>query len=467
MSNDESYDRRTEDAVLSILIQDPTRVYDIIDVMNSEMFSSKINETIYKNLIDMVTEDVALSPEALLRYIDGNNQLVEAGGESHILALARAEYRPDELPIFVKSLTNMWRKRKLMEISMKIPIGVHNETDMASYIARIKATLSDLETSGVGKDVVRVSEILGGVYDNIYKRAENPGLAGISTGLSSIDELTGGFIPGSLWIIGARPSMGKTTFLIRTLVDLSKRRVPSLMVSREMGTTILLERILSSETGVHFQNIRFGRISSTDRQRLQNKFENIKKLPLFFDANLYGDVNYISGIVRKHVKMHGVKIVGIDYIQLLASRDFDQTAELGRISRALKLLAEDLGITILVASQLNRELERRDSKKPILSDLRQSGNLEEDADLVFGLYRDYKYVTNPLTKDDIDFLCLKQRNGPIGEKKLKFNENTVTIEDPKNVSKYLGGEIDDEQTEEEGEGLGSLGERITESSLRG
>ncbi len=469
MAEREYYDHIMEQKILSILIREPSRIYAAVERIAKEMFSSKIHEKIFEGLITLAIDRNTEPPVDLIiaHLEDVHNDSEVFGGRNHIYTLAGMTVDVNNIDLYIKEFTDMYKSRTLLIMGNTIPTTLANNSDVGAVVSDLKKQLSSLETTGVGKDVIRVRDILKEVYDGILFRADNPGLAGISTGLTTIDNHTGGFVGGDLWIIGARPSMGKTTFIIRTLVDLAKRNVPTLIISREMGTVLLMERILSAETGIHFQDIRFGRIDDNGKKKLENKIKTMKDWPLYFDANLYGDINYITGIVRKYVKVHGVKVIGLDYIQLLANRDQDQTAELGRISRALKLLAEDLRITILVASQLNRELERRENKKPILSDLRQSGNLEEDADIVFGLYRRSKYETNPVDKEKIEFLCLKQRNGPLGVLKLRFDENTVTINDPKNISEFLGGDIDGKQAEEKGNGLGNIGERITESSIPG
>jgi len=463
VENKDHFNHETERIVLSIIIREFSRINSLLEAISYPMFASAIHQEIWKNLVSVLETGMEPRPEVFIQFLTSKDQLEVCGGESYILMLAGRNDKAEDIDFFIGNLTDAYKVRVLsIMASSEIPAGIATTGDISALVSRIRDTLEKLETSGVGRTVVRIGDILKDVYDDIWERVANPGLAGIDTGFESVNALTSGYMPGDIWIIGARPSMGKSTFLITTLLSLAKRGIPTLMISREMGAEVMVERILSAETGIKFSDIRFGTVKEKDKFILKEKFEEIKKIPLFMDTNFYGDINYVSGIIRKFVRLNGVKVVAIDYIQLLVERDKDQTAELGKVSRALKLLAEDLKITILVASQLNRLLEMREDKRPILSDLRQSGNLEEDADVVFGMFREYMYVTDPTLIDRLEFNCLKQRNGRIGLLKLKFNGDIISITDPKNSSNYLGGLSNAKQAKKEGDQLGEPSERLVE-----
>jgi replicative DNA helicase len=205
---------------------------------------------------------------------------------------------------------------------------------------------------------------------------------------------------------------------------------PCLVFSYEMTKQQLIERLLAIETGLSILDIHLGLVDNKGVEKIRATVDLIKNLPLYIDA-FPGDINYIVSTIKRYHKTHGIKIVYIDYIQLMAERGDDQTAELGRISRKLKLLAKELGIAIIVFSQLNREVEKSDDKRPLASHLRQSGNLEEDADKVVMLYRDVVY--NPQTKNphEMEFIIRKNRQGPIGTIALIFYETSNRITDGK------------------------------------
>ena len=188
-------------------------------------------------------------------------------------------------------------------------------------------------------------------------------------------------------------------------------------------------RLLSMETEIPYRNIKTGELKDYRMVQLKAMIKKLGQYPLYVDSNYYGDIHYIVSSIRKYHKLHGVRIVGIDYAQLLTDRSKDQVAELGKISRELKLLALDLGITVILLSQLNRKAEEREDRRPILSDLRASGNLEEDADVVIGLYRDELYNRGSKFEGKIEFLLIKQRNGPLGNYIFDFNGKCVQIID--------------------------------------
>jgi len=268
-------------------------------------------------------------------------------------------------------------------------------------------------------------------------------MRGISSGFKSLDDITGGIAEGQEWMIGARPSMGKSATLLSMLLSVTSQEIPALLINREMMNQDIIERLLSMGTGIDYLKIRTRTLNDEEVKILQRQLKKLRKLPLYIDSNFYGDAGYVSGVIRKHIRIHGIRVVGIDYIQLLAERGSDQTAELGRISRGLKLLAEDQKISIIVLSQLNRLLEGREEKRPILSDLRQSGNLEEDADVVLGLYRDEMYNKNPQTEGVLEFIMLKQRNGPSNKIiPMRFNGECVKIIDERSGEKFNFGELD-------------------------
>jgi replicative DNA helicase len=205
--------------------------------------------------------------------------------------------------------------------------------------------------------------------------------------------------------------------------------IPCLLFSQEMSQRALNERLISMIAEVDHQKIRLGRISDDDFSKIEEAKELLKTIPLYIDSSFFITVDEIVAIIRKHHQLYGIKVVGIDYIQLIVDRGGDATAELGRASRLLKLISNELSITTVIISQLNRDVEKRDNKRPLMSDMRQSGNLEEDADIMAALYRDEVYVENSPDAGKMEFIIRKARNGPIGTIILNFNKETVNLYD--------------------------------------
>lgn len=205
--------------------------------------------------------------------------------------------------------------------------------------------------------------------------------------------------------------------------------IPNLIFSLEMSKQDISERLVAIRSGVDLTNIKLGLLTTEHMQRIEQAYEEVKSYPIYIDDNFATSINYILATTRKYVRTYGVKVIYIDYLQLLAERSADATNELGRISRSLKLLARELDICVIALSQLNRNLEMRDDKRPIMSDLRASGNLEEDTDIAIGLYRDDVYNKDSKTKGMIEFIIMKNRDGAIGMLPLGFSPATCRLKE--------------------------------------
>jgi replicative DNA helicase len=320
-------------------------------------------------------------------------------------------------------------------------VKLAEKNDPSVVISRTSKFLDSLSIIGSHEEVVYIGDIVDTTINQIRERAKNPGVQGITTGFPTIDRDTTGYCPGELWYIGARPSMGKTTFLHRSLLEIAKTGVPVLLINREMYLNNVTERLLSVISRVPFHNIRSGFLADGEMPRLEMSSKLLQELPIYIDNNWTGDENYLLSTVRKYHQLKKIRIVGIDYIQLLVPRSDESLQELGRLSRSLKLLSGELGITVIVLSQLNRKVEERPDKRPQMHDLRQAGYLEEDGDYMIGLYRDEFYRANSPDAGKVEFIFRKARNSIPDTYILNFDGATVTIYDDENPPlEWVGGE---------------------------
>ncbi len=380
--------------------------------------------------------------ENLILYLRENRTLDKAGGETHIRHIAN-EIKSDSSGFqrFLTSVIDSYKARKLLEWASQIPTKVHGGADISQTINSLSSGLTALQSDNLENGVLSIEEALESAFTTIELRKDNKLPVGILTGFPTIDHFTGGYTEGTTWIISGRPSMGKTTVALTSLKEVAKAGSPCMLFNREMNSDELMFRLLSMETGISYQRIRTSDLLPTHMKNLKTMVNKLGKVPFFLDSNYYGDIHYIISAIRKYHKLHGIRVVAVDYIQLLTDRTKDQVAELGRISRELKLLSMDLGITILVLSQLNRKAEEREDKRPLMSDLRASGNLEEDADVVIGLYRDEMYNKDPVKAGKMEMLILKQRNGPLGAHTFDFIGSTLQIKDSNNQEFDFGREV--------------------------
>lgn len=421
-------------SLLNCLARNSERIYSVAETLKGYMFSASLHEILYNAMIELHEKGYPINSDSLKMHLMSTKKIDNAGGKDYVDLIIT--YNTDEagFELFLKTVVDNYKSRELLTISKHLPMAIENTNDISSLLSNIKTRIEDLAEGGMREDVHTLEQLLSVAWVDIEKRALSPGIKGITTGLKPLNDKTGGLCGGDIWVIGARPSMGKTSMILKMIKDAAQYSdAASLVVSKEMSGSELIERLLSMDSAVPYSNIKFGFVTDDDKSKLKRSANVLKGLPIFIDSNYYGDINYIVSLARKYKKQKNIKLLAIDYIQLVAERGDNQTAELGRITRALKLLANDLQICVIVASQLNRLVEMREDKRPILSDLRQSGNIEEDADLVIGLYRDEVYTKDPSNQGKLELIILKQRDGPIGNVLVNFDGSTVNIYDDRNA----------------------------------
>lgn len=278
-----------------------------------------------------------------------------------------------------------------------------------------------------------LGDFLPNVFEHLETLTEKVRLGinviGIPSGFNELDNMTGGFRNGDLVIVAARPSMGKTAFALNIGLNAAKQDYPVIFFSLEMGYQQLIERLLSFVSLVDLKKIRHGSMSDDEYNRVVLAASKLQKLPFIIDDESILDLRAMRAKLRRAKRDYGVKLAFVDYLQLMsAKRAESRQQEIAEISRGLKLLARELDITIVALSQLSRAVEQREDKRPRLSDLRESGAIEQDADVVMFLYKDSYY--NPpqnaeLKAEEVEIIIGKQRNGPTGSVMLLFSKNTT------------------------------------------
>lgn len=396
------------------------------DKIIPDMFSSLQNRIIYSTILELDSNN-EIDKNVLIEYLKGKNLLEKAGGVGYINHLYNLEYSLEDYEKYCNIIISGYKIRSLIYLTKSLKrenLSIDNiDYELNRVISKLEE-LSTLSKDDITQDLYTALKLSWkGIEEKISR--ETP--FGIPFGIENIDSVLGGIDRGDLWIIGARPSMGKTALMCNSALKTAKKGTKALILSLEMGRQAIVERLLAIETQIPVFNLRLGVLDQKDVDKIYETINDIKNLPIFINTKLIQDLNYIESVIRKRKSVDDIDIVYLDYIQLLTARDEDSTQELGRISQRLKSLAKDLKIGICALSQLSRDLEKRPNKRPIMSDLRQSGYLEEDADLVAFLYRDSVY--NPATQfpNTMEFIIRKNRNGNIGTIPLTFEAETNRI----------------------------------------
>ena len=416
------FNQKSEVGFLSLVLKDYTLIDRASDIVPN-MLSSSPNKALYNTLLDMHSRNIVIDYNMLVAELTSKSSLDSVGGESYLQYLLNQNNDPSHMDEFKKHIIASYKASTLLRLSNEVPAMLGNMDNIDDVISYVNNTVQAVNSCTGVDDVRSMEYATKETWDYIIERLNSDNKIPRTTGLKSLDAVTGGYSPGDLWIIAGRPSMGKSSFMCESLLS----GIPSLAFSLEMPRITLIERLISIQTGVPVLSMKMGTLTQIQLDLIADSMAKIRTLPIYIDSNYYGGIDYIVSKARKYIKENDVKVIHLDYLQLLSDRDADATSELGRITRQLKFLANEYGATCVAYSQLNRLVESREDKRPILSDLRQSGNIEEDADVVVAMYRDSYYNKNTKLSNILELLIRKQRNGPVGTVSVKFDETTSKI----------------------------------------
>lgn len=418
-----------EVAVLSTILNYPDSVHEL-DGLRYFMFSSTPHQNLFLEIEGMIERQVPAEPALIIAQLEANDEISKVGGKKYIEQLVGQNFNKETICDYRNIIIKAYKARSLISLGASVSTAdkVHID-NVDEQIASFKKSLDTLLEFRGGLQTIHVGDATKQVYDELVARSENPnGISGSTWGIKDLDNATGGKCAGDLWVIGGRPGQGKTALIVNSILADGKAGVPSLLFEKEMRTQQLVERMIAIESGIPITNLRLGILNKHQVAQIYDTLADIKKLPIYIDTSYrISDPYYIESTVNKYHNIQGVKNVYLDYIGLLVERDDNQVNEIGRFSRLFKSLSNELGICSVILSQLNRGVESRENKRPMMSDLRQSGNLEEDADLVIGLYRDEYYNKQTSFKDLMEFIILKHRNGAPGTVTLKFDSQTNKV----------------------------------------
>ncbi len=414
----------------------------------SEVFYDLRHQVIYDTLIDMLNEGEAIDVITLQQRLKNKKQLDVVGGIAYLASLADAVPSPANLKFYLNIVLDKHILRKIIRVSSEVV------SDSFEFEGEVDRLLDEVETK-----ILRLSEerVEGKSYamkelvhkaintiEDYYKREGN--LTGVGTGFADFDKMTSGFHEGEMIVIAARPSMGKTSLAMNIAEHVAlEQGLPVGVFSLEMSSESLVLRMLCSRARVNLRSIREGFLAERDFPKLTNAASKMGKAPLVIDDSAGLSILQLRAKARRMHSQHGVRLFIIDYLQLLNStsrRSADnRQQEIADISSGIKALAKELKVPVIVLAQLNREIEKDKNRKPRLSDLRESGSIEQDADLVGLLYKpaggEDDDSGEPESDADgirVNLLIAKQRNGPTGDVELVFLKGFTRYESLSKVS---------------------------------
>ena len=421
----------TEQSVLGGLMLDNDAWDKVADVIVDEDFYRQDHRLIYHHICKLIENNKPADVVTVAESLEISNELQNVGGLAYIGTMVQNTPSAANIRRYAEIVRERSVMRKLAQVGTEISDSSYNPAgrSAANLLDEAESKVFEIAEDGArGKQgFVGVQPLLKQVVERIellYNQDNPSDVTGIASGFHDLDQKTSGFQPGDLVIVAGRPSMGKTAFALNVAenvaLDLNK---PVAVFSMEMGGTQLAMRLLGSVGRLDQHKVRTGQLQDEDWPKLTHALGKLNDAPLFIDESAALNALELRARARRLFRQHGeLGLIVVDYLQLMSSsrQGENRATEISEISRSLKGLAKELNVPVMALSQLNRSLEQRPNKRPIMSDLRESGAIEQDADVILFIYRDEVYNPDTQEKGIAEIIIGKQRNGPIGTVDLTF-----------------------------------------------
>lgn len=414
-----------EEAILGGVLLDPEAIGRVLEILRPEAFYINAHQEIYRAAIALQSLGRPTDLMSVTSWLHDHGSLEKIGGQSRLAELVDRTISAVNIDQYAQLVMEKYLRRKLIQVGTEVAqLGYETNTPLEKILDQSEQKIFNITQARPQQSLVATSDILTTTFSDIENRSLGLVLPGISCGFYDLDAMTQGFQRSDLIIAAGRPSMGKTSFVLNIARNIAAfHKLPIAIFSLEMSKEQLVYRLLSSEAQVESGRLRSGRISQTEWEPLGHAISVLSQLPVFIDDTPNISVTEMRSKSRRLQAEQGgaLGLILIDYLQLMEGSGSDnRVQELSKVTRALKGLARELQVPIIALSQLSRGVESRTNKRPMMSDLRESGSIEQDADLVMMLYRDEYY--NPDTPDRgiAEVIITKHRNGPVGTVKLLF-----------------------------------------------
>jgi replicative DNA helicase len=412
----------------SILIDDDV-ITAIADRIDSSDFYDRRHGTIYAAILKLYEQHKPIDLLTLSSALKDSEELESIGGSGYLTELTNAVPTAAHGEHYADIVAEKSMRRKLIKASEDIvKLSFHqNEGTVAEILEEAEKRIFAVSQRTTKQDLVSIEQILAEGFDRLDELHKNKGkLRGIKTGWKDLDNKTAGLQRSDLFILAARPAMGKTTFVLNLAQNVAvQEKQAVLFFSLEMSKDQLVDRMLSAQSGVDAWNIRTGNLSDDDFERLGASMGELSEAPIYIDDTPGITVMEMRTKARREAQKHPLGLIIIDYLQLMsgsrAGGEFNRVQEVSEISRGLKLIAREMNVPVIALSQLSRSVESRSPQIPQLSDLRESGSIEQDADLVAFLYREDYYNPETDRQHIADLIIAKHRNGPTGRIEFYFH----------------------------------------------
>ncbi|TDO68795.1 primary replicative DNA helicase [Flavobacterium chryseum] len=440
-----------EEAVLGAMMIDKKGVDDVIDILQPDAFYKDAHKYIFEAIVQLFTETQPIDLLTVSSQLKKNGKLELSGGDFYLIQLTQKIASSAHIEFHSRIILQKYIQRSLIRISSEIIEESYDETtDVFDLLDKAESKLYEVTQGNIKRSSETAQSLVLQAKKRIEEIAGKEGLSGVATGFEKLDQVTSGWQPSDLIIIAARPGMGKTAFVLSMARNIAiDYGHPVAVFSLEMASVQLITRLISSETGLSSEKLRTGKLEKHEWEQLSTKVKDLEKAPLFIDDSPSLSIFDLRAKCRRLASQHGIRLIIVDYLQLMTAGGSgkgggNREQEISTISRNLKALAKELNVPVIALSQLSRAVETRgSSKRPLLSDLRESGAIEQDADIVSFIYRPEYYKIEEWDDDEqsptagqAEFIIAKHRNGGLENIRLKFIGNLGKFD---NLEDFTGG----------------------------
>ncbi len=431
------HDIEAEEAVIGSLIVDPDAIFKIVTFLAPEDFFDETHRVIYQACLSLHQRNEVINQITVAHELMRQNRLEQIGGAAYLSHLISITPTPLYVEHYARIISNAAAMRRLIVAAGQIAaIGYEAGADVESTLNKAVDILFQVGSKGVPTNLVLIRDLLSKYFEEVGQTSlGEKQIPRILTGFIGLDELLGGLQRSDLIILAARPAVGKTSLALNVARNAAiEQKACVALFSLEMSRDTIVQRLLSSEAKVDSKDVRLGHFTEREERRIMDASGVLSEAPIYIDDAPQQRVMDIGSKAKRLHREHGIDLIVIDYLQLIQGdgRNVPRVQEMSNITRSIKGLARELNVPVLAVSQLSRAVEWRASHKPQLSDLRESGSIEQDADVVFFIHRESMYCEEdewnrthdvekePYPRNEADIIVEKHRNGPLGMVKLRF-----------------------------------------------
>ena len=425
------HDLTAEQSVLGAVFIAPDTIISLADELVPDDFYKPANKIVFKTMLSLLEKGEPIDATTMVSALTNQGQIKEIGGINYVVELVNSTPTSKNVEHYAKLVKEKATLRRVIaDLSDSLSSAYQGDVSISDIISKTEKSMIDISNQNTGTGFRNVADILDTHMQIVETRSQTDGfVTGLSTGFVGLDKITTGLHEGNLIILAARPAMGKTALALNIAKHVAvQKHKPAVIFSLEMGAEELIERMVASEGMVPGYHLKTGNLSTDEWKRLVQAQSNLYDTPIFVDDTAGIRISEIRSKARKlSQEMGGLGIIIIDYLQLITgSKGENRQQIVSEISRELKILAKDLRVPVIALSQLSRSVEQRQDKRPMLSDLRESGSIEQDADIVAFLYREAYYQKEQADSQEAnnvtELILEKNRHGSLGTVKLYFHK---------------------------------------------